>query len=470
VITESRTVVEFHGGIARSGPLCWGQQGTWDTFERWLPEVKPFFFLTRWLPVPQLLELGDVLEAVGELLLRHESLRTTFAVGPGGEVTQQVLASGTLPVDLYDRPADDPVQFSDIVTTSWQRSTAAAADLAAELPLRVSIALHEGIPVVLTFAVSHLAADYTATEQLVRELTALLAARADGTPPPPARQAAQPLDIALAERTLDGQRRNVDAVLHLRDAMRRMPPAIPARATPESPRFVRADLETDVLPVAIRRASRRCRTSASVVLLAVTAALVRRFCGDPLVRLDVMQSNRAAPELAASVTTLNQVVHTVADLRGDTVGDLVARATRTMADARAHGRYDGRVVREVLRASGRNLVPGVQFNDIWSTLPRTRPRPDEPDPTTTELTWPQVSESEDMVLYLDFRGTPDRIRIVAMADTAVLPRADIEALLLAFEHVATEFATADVPLSRIDHLFPAPGTRPPMPAVTGHNR
>ncbi|WP_026422119.1 hypothetical protein [Actinokineospora inagensis] len=457
MITESRATVEFHGGTARSGPLCWGQQGTWDSLSLWYPQVKPFFFLTRWLPVPLLLELGDVLDVVGELLLRHESLRTLVDQRPGGEPTQRVLASGTLSIDVYDRPADDPVQFGDIVDTCWERGTAQALDHSRELPLRLSVALHDGIPVVIAFALSHLAADFTATEALVRELTAMLDAKAAGTPLPPARQALQPLDIALAERSPDGQRRNIDAVRHLRSVLDRMPDPITPQAVPESPRFIGANLESDILAVAVRRAARRCRTSTSVVLLAITSALVRCFWPDPLLRLDIMQSNRTTPDIAAATTTLNQVVHTVTDLTGESLSTMLEVAARTMTLAITHSRYDNRSAREVIRTSGRDLAPGVQFNDMWSTLHKGRT---SADPSPSALTWPAVSDAENMAIYLDIRGTPHRILLGAMVDTAILPRPGIAAFLLTFERVAVELAEADVSLDRVRDLTVENATSP----------
>ncbi|MGM1061651.1 hypothetical protein [Saccharothrix sp. Mg75] len=452
MITESAARVEFHGGRARTGPVTWGQQGTWDGIHGWLPEIKPFFFLTKWLPVPLLLEVGDVLDVLGELVLRHESLRTHFRTSPNGEVTQEVLGSGTLPVTVHDRPADDPVEFSDVVATCWRRGSATPFDHDRELPIRLSVALHEGIPVLVVIVFSHLAADHTATDLLAAELTALLQARVDGVPPPPPRPALQPVDIALAERSPDGQLLGVDALRHLRAALDRMPPATPARADPGSPRYVGADLESDVLPVAVRAAARRYRVTTSVLLLAVTTALVRCACPGPLHRLDVMQGNRATPELMGSVTTLNQVVHTVADLRADSFADLLGRAARTMSDARAHARYDNRAAAQVVRAWGGVLEPGTQFNDMWSTLPRPRGTA-RPDPGATELTWPATSDAENMLLYLDVRGTPERMRLGLMADTAVLPRPEIGGFLLAFERVAVELAEHDVPLERIGELF-----------------
>ncbi|MFI9815830.1 condensation domain-containing protein [Saccharothrix variisporea] len=439
MIVVSRAEVEFHGGQARTGPVTWAQQSTWDGMCRWLPDVKPFFTLPRWLDVPLLLELGDVLDVLGKLVLRHESLRTHFDVSANGEVTQRVVGSGTLPVEVHDRPADDPVQFGDIVGDCWRRGAETPFDHGGELPIRLSVALHEGIPVLVVFVVSHLAADHTGADLLAAELTALLRARVDGVAPPAPRKALQPLDIARYERSPEGQLRNVEALRHLRTQLQRMP-AYFGRAEPATPRYVGADLASDVLPVAVRRAARRCRTTTSVVLLAITTALVGRVWPGPRCRLDVMQGNRVTPELLGSVTTLNQVVRTVVDLDGDSFTDLLRRAEHTMREARAVSRYDTRAEQEVLRAWGGVLAPGVQFNDMWSLLPKPRTTPTDPDPATTELTWPATSEAEDMALYLDIKGTPERMVLGLMADTAVLTREEIGAFLRTFEHLATALA------------------------------
>jgi hypothetical protein len=452
VITESTVQAEFHGGKARVGPLTWGQQGTWDGLHQWLPEVKPFFVLTRWLPVPLLLGLGDVLEQISELLLRHESLRTLFHASARGDATQEVLGSGVVDVTVFDRPADDPVDFGGIVTDCLARAGATAFDHEKELPVRISVALHEGIPVLVVLGVSHLAADHTGTELLVAELAAMLRARADGRPVPPAKSAVQPVDLALRQNSPDGQVLTIEAVRHLREQVARMPSAgAPERAAPESPRFVRGEIESDALPVAVRTAARRLRTTTSVVLLSITTALVRCFCPGPTYRLDVMQGNRLAPDLFAAVTTLNQAVKTVADLDAADFGEVLRRSARTMAAAKRHAHHDGRTAREVLR--GIPLPPGCQVNDMWSTLPRSRTPPADPAPTT--LAWPERTPNEDMALYLDTGGTANRMRLSLMADTALLPPDDIRAFLFAFERIAVELATEDVSLDRIGEVFAA---------------
>ncbi|GAA0640411.1 hypothetical protein GCM10010174_73320 [Kutzneria viridogrisea] len=464
MITKSTATAEFHGGRSRVAALAWGQQATWDVMRGWPHEDRSFFTLTRWLPVPLLLGLGEVLEQISELVLRHESLRTLYHPSHRGEATQEVLASGAVTVEVFDRPAEDPVDFATIVNDCIARMKATGFDHDKELPVRFSVATHEGIPVLLMFGVSHLSADHMSTDLLSAELTALLKARADGTAAPAARQALQPVDLATMEHSPEGQLCNVEAMRYLRQQLDRLAPGlVPVRAVPSSPRFFRAELESDAIPVAVRAAARRYRSTTSVVLLSITTALVRCFCPGPVYPLDIMQSNRVAPELFATVSSLNQAVRTAVDLTAGSFGEVLHQSESVMAAARRRSRYDGRAAKEVVRtvasSRGTEFEPGFQFNDMWSTVAKSAARPagglaelDRLTETTT-FDWPQKTDSEGMAIFLDTRGTPERINLSLMADTALLPPEDIRAFLFAFERIAIVLATSDITFTQIEELF-----------------
>ncbi|MDG4802025.1 condensation domain-containing protein [Micromonospora sp. WMMD980] len=457
MITRRSAEVTFHAGVDRSAHLTWGQQGTWDVFRQWLPEMKPFFVLTRWLPVPLLLELDDVLAQLAHLLERHESLRTVFPAGPAGEGSQRVLGRGSVRVEVLDRPDGDPVSFADLVTDAVRQAGTTPFDHETELPIRFTVATHEGVPVLLVFAVSHLAADHLSADLLVDELTDLLRARADGAAAPPARPATQPVDLAAFERSLDGQRLNVDALAHLRRQLARLPAAsLPPRLAPASPRYWRGELASAAAAAALRLAARRLRASTSVTLLAITNALVRTVCAGPVYPLDIMQSNRAAPSLRHTVTSLNQAVRLAMDVSGDTFDDLLGHARTAMAAAMRHARHDGRAAARV--AAEAPLAAGGQFNDRWSL----QPRPAGASPAAADLPgliagttfdWPQTAEAEGMPLYVDASGPADRVHLSLMADTALLAPADICGFLYAVEQVAVELAAGDIDLRRVTEIY-----------------
>lgn len=459
MITRSTAEVEFHGGRARTAPLAWGQQSSWDTKREWELAGKTFFVLTRWQPIPLLLSLGDVQQQLAELLLRHESLRTLYHPTANGDATQEVLGTGSLTIEVFDRPAEDPVEFTALVTDCLVRYEEMGFDHDKELPIRFSVLMHEGIPVLLVLGVSHMSADFISADIVAADIATLLQARADGKPIPAARPALQPADLAAFENSPAGQLLNIEAMRYLRRQVERsLPGMLPARAAPASPRFLRGELESEAIPVALRAAARRYRTTTSVLLLSITTALVRCCCPGPVCPVDIMQNNRATPDLFGTVSSLNQAVATTVDLTAADFGAVVAHCAAAMASARRHGRYSGRAAQEALRAAA-DAEPGCQFNDMWSTLPQP---PAKQPPTGAELerlaeattfTWPQESEAEGKVLFVDTRGTPDRIHLSLFADTALLSPDEIRGFLHAFERTTMTLALADMSLAQIARQF-----------------
>ena len=90
-LTPMRPVpVEFTGERAGEGPLTLGQLNIYN----WLSQAPDHAhaILCAELPVPAVVSVDDVAEAVAVLIARHESLRTTYL--PGEQPRQRVTASG----------------------------------------------------------------------------------------------------------------------------------------------------------------------------------------------------------------------------------------------------------------------------------------------------------------------------------------------------------------------------------------
>ncbi|ASW55502.1 condensation domain-containing protein [Plantactinospora sp. KBS50] len=463
MITAYTTDVEFHGGRARTAPLTWGQEMIWDLIGN-LDDARNYAVLTRWMPIPLLLSVGDALESLGELARRNEALRTMYHRTASGDARQEILSAGTMPVEIVDRPADDPTDYSSIVTDCLVRASEAGFDHEKELPIRFSVILQDGIPILLAFAVSHLSADFIGADLLVTELGAMLQARADGRPWPPPRHCRQPADMAAVEGRPAGQLRNIEAARFIRQQLDRAhPDMLPARATPATPRFHRGQLESSALAVAIGPAARRHRTSTSVLLLAITSALMRCVCPGRAYPIDLLLGNRADPALAGTVCSLSQSILTVIDLTPDSFAGLVAHCAAITAEARRYGWHRKRVVQGILDAAGAGR--GCQFNDIWSQLPG---RPSRLPATPAELgamaesttfSWPEQVPEKNKDLFMGVRGTGDRMHLSLFADTALLPPGDIRAFLDTFERAAISLAFADVTLDQIAHWFAEAGAR-----------
>src|SRR5882724_11967034 len=82
--------VEFTGERAGEGPLTLGRLDCYT----WLSRMPDHFYaiLCVEFPVPAMVSVSDVIEAVAALIARHESLRTSYV--PGEQPRQRVAGSG----------------------------------------------------------------------------------------------------------------------------------------------------------------------------------------------------------------------------------------------------------------------------------------------------------------------------------------------------------------------------------------
>ncbi|WP_344317044.1 amino acid adenylation domain-containing protein [Streptomyces javensis] len=174
------------------------------------PEVLPLSFAQRRLwflsrmegpsatyNVPVVLRLSGELDraalerALGDLIGRHESLRTVFPETDGSP-RQQVWEPDAvrIPLTVVETTEDAlPEQLEATVTRGF--------DLTIQLPLRTTLFALGGSEYVLALVIHHIATDGWSTAPLVRDLSAAYTARADGRAP-----AWEPLPVAYADYTL----------------------------------------------------------------------------------------------------------------------------------------------------------------------------------------------------------------------------------------------------------------------------
>ncbi|MFD5064793.1 amino acid adenylation domain-containing protein [Streptomyces sp. NPDC058394] len=149
--------------------------------------------------VPLVLRLDGTLDrttleaALGDLLERHESLRTVFPES-GGVPRQSVLAAAQLPLDVR---AVTPDNLGEALAAAVRRPF----DLAAQLPLRAELFELAPDRHVLTLVVHHIACDGWSLGPLWRDLAAAYTARCSGAEPGTA-----PLPVQYADYTLWHQR------------------------------------------------------------------------------------------------------------------------------------------------------------------------------------------------------------------------------------------------------------------------
>jgi hypothetical protein len=465
--------VEFAGERAGEGPFTLGQLDLYN----WITPDDLYAVLRAELPVPEVASLHDVAETVAVLIARYESLRTAYV--PGEPPRQRVTAAGVQLLEVCSLgegqwgPQDRPAVAQALV--QWLRESPDPG----RRPVRIAVAIapRADDQVIACAAVfSHLAVDNGAIEILKRDFADLLGG-------PARRQAArrqaglpghQPLDQAKLEATPAERRRADTALEYLREQSRRMPRclyALPgARPSGES---LAVELSSVAAAMAVRRVAARTRTSRpSVVLAAVCAVIARRASYGELV-FPLISSNRFGPRLVNYVGSLAQGSIATVEITGRSFDELAEHTWMRTAQASCHGRFvaiDRDAMAELIEHErGLRLAYGPLFNNLvlesWSGLTGgVGFESEEIDAALdrTELRWRPMPSS----------GTPIRFSLSQIdgclrldawsADAGLVPRAELESVLLAVERLLVAAAPGDIPGGRMPGLIglePLAGTQ-----------
>jgi hypothetical protein len=478
-LTPMRPIpVEFTGERAGEGPLTLGQLDLYD----WLSQNPDHLYviLCVELPVPAMVSVDDVAEAVAVLIARHESLRTSYL--PGEQPRQRVAASGVQLLEACSLgagqwgPPDRPAVAGALVR--WLRESPDPG----RRPLRVAVAIAPGAGdrvIACAAAFSHLAVDQGSIEILQRDFAGLLGDPAGRPPGPPGHQ---PLDQAELEATPAERRRAGTALHYLREQSRRIPRclyALPgARPSGES---LAVELSSVAAAMAVRRVAARTRASrSSIVLAAICAVVARRASYQELV-LPLSSSNRFEPHLVNYVGSLAQSSIATVEVAGRSFDELAGHTWTRVIEASWHGRYDlvklGAMDKLAEHERGLRVPPhDPWFNSLvpesWSGLTAgVGFQPEEIDRALarTELQWRPLPVS---ALPIRFRlNQVDGCLRLDMwsGDAGLVPRAELESVLLAVERLLVAAAHGDVPASRIPEIIglePLPG--PPHRILIDH--
>ena len=462
-LTPMRPVpVEFTGERAGEGPFTLGQLDLYN----WLTPDDLYAILCAELPVPAVVSVDDVAQAVAVLIARHETLRTTYLLGE--RPRQRVAAAGVQLLEVCSLgegqwgPQDRPAVAEALI--QWLRESPDP-----ERPVRLAAAVAPGggdRVIACAAAFSHLAVDNGAIEILKRDFAGLLGdparRRAGRRRLPPGHQ---PLDQAELEAT-PAERRRADVALdYLGEQSRRMSRclyALPgARPSGES---LAVELVSVAAAMAARRVAARTRTSrSSVVLAAICAVVARRACYPELV-LPLVSSNRFERHLVNYVGSLAQGSIVTVEIGGRSFDELAGQTWLKVAEASRHGRFVAvkrdAMAEKIEHERGLRLIYGPLFNSLvlesWSGLTAgVGFEPGEIDValTRTELRWRPMPFSPTPVQFT-LHQIDGCLRLDAWsADAGLVPRAELESVLLAVERLLAAAAHGDVPGGRMPGLI-----------------
>ena len=461
--------VEFAGERAGEGPLTLGQLNIYNWLSRTPDHV--YAILCAELPVPAVVSVGDVAETTAVLIARHESLRTTYV--PGEQPRQRVAAAGVQLLEVCSlgegqwEPQDRPAVAEAL--SLWLRESPDPG----RCPVRMAVAIAPDVGdqvIACAAAFSHLAVDNDSIAILKRDFAALLGDPAGRRRLPLGHQ---PLDQAELEAT-PAERRRADAALdHLREQSGRMPRylyALPgARASGQS---LVVELSSVAAAMAVRRVAARTRTSRSSVVLAAICAVVARRAGYRELVFPVLSGNRFERHLVSYIGALAQVPIVTVEVGGRSFDELAGHTWTAVIEASRHGRYDA-VKRDAMaelieHERGLRLIYHPMFNSLvpesWSGLTAgVGFEPEEIDAalTQSELRWRPAPVNGNPIQF-SLNQIDGCLRLDAWnADAGLVPRPELESVLLAAERLLVAAAHGDITGDRMPALIglePIPAT------------
>ncbi|MEU4767636.1 condensation domain-containing protein [Actinosynnema sp. NPDC023794] len=362
---RTRIDVEFVGDRDGTAAFTWGQRGIWDA----MATNRQTWNLSYVVELADVrADVDSVVDAIGRLLVRHESLRTVVRVAEGSPL-QVVVRSGSLPVLTVTSGA---AEARDTAMTLRRELVEPPFDHGTELPVRINLVEVDGVVWHAVFVYSHVAVDFGAAQVIHEDLRHVLA-----TGSFPGEAGLQPLDLARREASA-GAAVTSRAVRYWTEQLRRIPPTTLSSSGPlHDPPVQEGVLMSTALRAAAKRVAARHGTTASTAVLAACAMILGRWTGHSVVALNMPVGNRFKEEHRRLTTNLVQHGLFVLDLPpGGTLDDIVPLAVKSAMRAYRYAYYDqtalDRARAEIDAERGEQINPLCCFQNLDNVF-------DEPD-------------------------------------------------------------------------------------------
>ncbi|MED7948424.1 non-ribosomal peptide synthetase [Streptomyces sp. BE303] len=325
-------------------PVSYAQQRLWLVDQIEGPTALynlPFAVRLRGAP-----DTAALRAATADVVARHEALRTVFPV-VGGVPVQRILpsAQASIAFETVDcAPGPDGGDYPAVL----DRAAARTFDLAAELPLRVTVFSLSPTEHVLLVVLHHIAGDGWSLGPLLRDLATAYRARLAGSAPAWEPLPVQYADYTLWQRELLGEESDPESLMarqldYWRGVLSGLPeelelpadrprPPVPTGAADAVPFVYGADLHAALADLA-----RRHRSTLFSVLQAGLAALFTRLGAGTDIPLGTGVAGRSDEALNDLVGFFVNTLVLRTDTSGDpTFAELLGRVRESQLDAFSH--------------------------------------------------------------------------------------------------------------------------------------
>ncbi|HEX8161810.1 MAG TPA: amino acid adenylation domain-containing protein [Pyrinomonadaceae bacterium] len=340
---EPRTPTPPLVPVARDGdlPLSFAQERLW--FLDQLEPGTPYYNIPLAVRLKGRLDAGALRRGLDEILRRHESLRTAFSPSADARPVQIVtddLASDLRVVDLQSLP---PTAREEEALRLAAEEARRPFDLTRAPLLRTTLVRLGGDEHVLLLTLHHAVADGWSVGVLMRELSSLYAAFAEGRPPALPRLSVQYADFAHWQRRWMRGEALEDELAYWKRRLAGAPPALPLPTDyprPAAHSYEGAHLLFRVpegLTAALKTLSRRSGATLYMTLLAAFYALLYRYTEQEEIVVGTPVANRRRVEVEGIVGLFVNTLALRADLSGQqTFRELLRQVRGATLEAYAH--------------------------------------------------------------------------------------------------------------------------------------
>ncbi|WP_242890736.1 non-ribosomal peptide synthetase [Actinomadura litoris] len=437
-------------------PASAAQRGLW--LEERLRGPSPSYALPLGLRLTGPVDAAALRAAFGDVVARHEALRTLLVEGPDGLPVQRILAADApAPFTVVDARGGDAARRE-------REAASHVFDIGADLPVRATLIRAGDEEWSLVLLLHHAAADEWSFTPLLADLARAYAARREGRAPGWDPLPVQYADYAAWQRGAG----TGDQLAYWEDALAGLPgeTVLPVDRPRPAEASHRGGLVPFRLPAAgARGLARDTGTSVFMVLHAAVAALLQRSGAGDDIALGSPIAGRADEDLSGLVGVFVNPLVLRADLSGDpTFAELLERVRAADLAAFSHADVPfGRVVERL--APERSLARGPLFQvmvvhqrleDVRLALPGVRAEPFLPETGGVKF---------DLDLYFAEGG--DEVEGFAAYAEDLFDRGTVEGLLDGLSTLL-EQVTAD-PGRRLSSLgapVAHPDTARELPAAT----
>lgn len=408
-----------------------------------------FFNMCNVVDIPDGCDLRRVLNSIRLILVRYETLRTTYHREDNG-ARQHVADHGELAVRLFEAGKEDARTVAEDVTADLVAQSF-AGDM--EWPIRFAVVLSAGRPVHLAVVYSHLAVDGSGALVISQEMSRLL--EGGQTLPPPDWQ---PADQALHEQSPEGHAISHRALEYLSQVLELAPASMfdfPVQKR-VADRAIVLEMRSQATMRATAMLAERLHVPRSSVLLAATAVVLGLYTGRTSAVMNMVATNRTRePQLSLAASLATDTVCLV-DFTAQSFEQTVRRAFKASMSASLNSQCDPyerqAKIREHGFQLGRHICLDVNFNYVrTATIAGNEETANETLHSALERT--EVIQQERPFggagFYLHVLDSGIDGIIMFIGDAWHVPRESMLEIIYAFERLLVISASRGIPATEL---------------------